>query len=247
MLIFQQINLHARKVPSLFWLFFFFFFGSMASPLSSFSTFRGCCNCALTGDSLGKLVMDIPLTRHKNKDKTDAWILYLLPNLCLPLPMSFFWITTFLIWFCLHMQFEQYCHTCKFSSWGPWGQNRGVVTCPIFFIQLTEYPQTSFLIEVAALISSPDFMIFPGQTFLYYLQRQYLIHFFKITECRGNSIKDQNILRDPEVLLISRLFFPQTSYNFGLNKLHFYKVMKSFQCIFSIKISITCLNFRFQL
>ena len=139
-------------------------------------SYRGCCCSifALTGVSLGQSIKDASLTSYKIR---QTQLLYFHPNFCLSPPHSFF-CNTFVIWFCLHIQFKQALVTLENLAYRPMGSKRDVVTYLVLLVQLTEHPQTAFLIEATVLVNSPNLMILPSQTFLYHSQWQYWIHFF---------------------------------------------------------------------
>ena len=84
-------------------------------------SYRGCYSIfALTGDSLRQSVKDASLTSYKIR---QTQLLYIHPNFCLSPPHSFFG-NTFVIWFCLHMQFKQALVTLKYLAYRPVGSKK---------------------------------------------------------------------------------------------------------------------------
>lgn len=167
--------------------------------------------------------MNISLTRYKTKDKRNTQLFYFLPHFCLPLPptlllkhhirdlvLSSHAIQTALVTHRFRLQAnevktaQRYCHLAH------------------IFHLVNRIPLDSRLMEVAVLISSEDIMTFAGQTLSYitFSGNIWFIFFFYHTECGRNTIKDQDSLRDIDVLLIAtwNVFFP---HNFGMQQITF--------------------------
>lgn len=130
--------------------------------------------------------------------------------------------------FCLHSPPDSTSHMGKFSSQAS-EVKAGPRCChlPPIFVQQTECPQVAFLMEAAVQLAALTSRSFQGR--LFYVTFSGNVYFLKkSTECRRNITRDQDILRDVDVLLIStrNFFSPKHLIVLGCNKLHFYKMMK---------------------